>query len=86
MPGAMLTVKLTVVDGGNVFEHMSAPGQSGVAPLLSASTKNLCGAPSPLDSCMVIVSPWVTVIVGFGVPVLFQAAMNPMRVIVLLDA
>lgn len=31
---------------------------------------------------MVIVSPWVTVIVGFGVPVLFQAFMKPIRVIV----
>jgi hypothetical protein len=35
---------------------------------------------------MVIVSPWVTVILGLGTPVLFQALMNPTRLILGVEA
>jgi hypothetical protein len=86
VPGAKLMVKVSVVEGGNRFEHTSAPGQSGLGPLLSTSTKNLWTAPSPLDSWIVTVSPCVTVIVGFGTLVLFQAVMKPIRLIVGVEA
>lgn len=53
----------------NVDEHRSVPEQSDVSGGLmgsrSMSTRNRCGAPSPLARFIVIVSPWVAVIVGF---------------------
>jgi hypothetical protein len=52
----------------NMDEHGSVVGQSdesGFVVSRSRSTRNWCGAPSPLESFIVIVSPCVAVIVGF---------------------
>lgn len=75
-------MNVRVVGDVKAFEHTSAPGQSGVGPFLSTSTKNRWTMPSPLDSWIVTVSPCWTVIVGFGVLVLFQALKKPIRAMV----
>ena len=87
MPGAKLTVKVTTVEVEKRLEQMSAPGQSGDGPFLSTSTNHWWGAPSPLLSFRVTLSPWETVIVGLGMlVVLFHAEMKPVSVLVLFTA
>jgi len=84
VPGAKLTVKVRTVEVEKRLEQMSAPEQSGEGPFLSTSTNHWCGAPSPLLSLRVILSPWVTVMVGLGLLVVpFHAEMKPVSVIVL---
>ena len=52
-----------------------------LAPSLSTSKANWWRV-SPLDRVIVTISPWVTVMVGLGVLVKFQALTTPVRVIV----
>jgi len=55
-------------------EHLSGPdpGQSEVTPLPSKSRRKRCGSESPLIRLKEMVSPLVTVMVGFGPDVLVK--------------
>jgi hypothetical protein len=66
----------------NTLEQVSPGGHEPMnfAPSLSTSRANWCMI-SPLDRVIETTSPWVTVMVGLGKLVLFQAETKPTNVI-----
>lgn len=68
--------------GVNVLEQVSPAGHEPMnfAPSLSTSRANWCMV-SPLDRVIMTISPWVTVMVGLGTLVLFQAETKPTNAI-----
>src|SRR5437870_4376393 len=83
----VLMTMLVGVLGVNWLEQVSPVEQEPVnlAPSLSTSKANWWRV-SPLDRVIVTISPWLTVMVGLGVLVKFQALTTPVRVIVRLMA